>query len=107
MVNEENTPLEYKHFLVMNFSKEEPLVPSIYSLEKYAMYDPELPIQISYIILSKQLSVQQFLGTLFRSDEIKYLKVVFNKNMDVLKELYFSGLGPHFDFLWGVVLAHL
>lgn len=97
MVNEENT-LEYKHFLVMNFSKEEPLVPSIYSLEKYAMYDPELPIQISYIILSKQLSVQQFLGTLFRSDEIKYLKVVFNKNMDVLKELYFSGLGPHFDF---------
>lgn len=97
MVTKENT-LEYKHFLETNFTKEEPLVPRIYSLEKYAVYNAELPIYISNIILSKHLSVHQFLGTLFRSEEITYLGCAFKSNMDILKKLYFNGLGPHFDF---------
>ena len=97
MVTKENT-LEYKHFLETNFTKEEPLVPRIYSLEKYAVYNAELPIYISNIILSKHLPVHQFLGTLFRSEEITYLGCAFKSNMDILKKLYFNGLDPHFDF---------
>lgn len=97
MVTGVNT-LEYRHFLEINFAQEEPVVPNIYFLEKYMKHDEKLLIDISNSILLRKLSVHQFLGTLFRCEEIKYLKNVFKLNMDVLQKLYFNGLGPDFDF---------
>lgn len=88
----------YKRFLLENFKSDNPIIPPICYIEKYAKHEPNLPIVIARQVLSNREHIQQFLGYAFREKQISVLNKLFASKMKVLTDLYFGGIDGHFDF---------
>lgn len=88
----------YKKFLIKNFENDRPIIPSVYYFEKYAKYEPDLPIVVAEKLLSNNENVRQFLGCAFRNQQISALDKLFTGKLEVLINLYFGGIDKHFDY---------
>lgn len=88
----------YKRFLLENFKNDNPIIPQIYYVEKYAKYEPDLPIAVAKQVRTNREYIHQFLGYAFSEKQISILQKLFGDKMEVLTDLYFGGIDGHFDF---------
>lgn len=90
--------VSYKKFLIENFESDNPIIPLVYCFEKYAKFEPDLPIVVAENVLSDSKYIRQFLGCAFNDKRVLALDKLFADKIEVLTDLYFQAIDKHFDF---------
>lgn len=93
---------DFLSYIKKELELESPLLPNVFNLNRYVSTSPEIIKEVSILILenctNNNLSSNEFLGNVYRDEDILKILELYVDNMATLKELYILCNNNNFDY---------
>lgn len=91
---------DYKDFVFGNLKNDNPIIPAIQVVSRYAERDSELKKSVIKTVLANPELSANFLGNAYRDDEVEEITKFFRNDIDALASIYMSAIkiSSHIDY---------